>query len=482
MKSGHFRSLFLLLILNLLIKPFWILGIDRHVQLAVGGESYGLYFALFNFSLWLQIILDPGLHTHTNRTLAHSPSELSKFISAFIPLKLGLAALYFIVSVCLGLVFGYNSHSLTLLMWMLLNQILASLTLYFRANLAGLHKFNIDSIFSVMDRVLMIIFCGMLLWGNILSEPFKIEWYIYAQSIAYGLTALCAFFVVFRYSTFFKPNFDLNFFRIVLKESYPYALLSILMTLYTRIDASMIERMLPDGKVQAGIYASAYRLLDAFNMVALLFATILLPVFTGMIKRKESVQQTVNTTFSLLMVPSFLVALSSYFFKNQLMRLLYHDQATSYTATVFGYLMFTQLAISTIYIYGTLLTANGSIRFLNYVSGAGLLMNIILNLILIRIYGALGAVIATLVTQGIVSVWQMYRAYTIFGLELPLMQFAKVVLFVVLSILSFGYLKNFVSNWMLSMLLLCGINLTFAFLLKLLKPNFFLQLVKYKNE
>ena len=48
-------NLALLLFLNLLIKPFWILGIDREVQNLVGEKEYGLYFALFNLSLvvWL---------------------------------------------------------------------------------------------------------------------------------------------------------------------------------------------------------------------------------------------------------------------------------------------------------------------------------------------------------------------------------------------------------------------------------------------
>ena len=482
MQSKHFRSLFLLLLLNLLIKPFWILGIDRNVQLAVGEESYGLFYALFSFSFWLQIVLDPGLDTFTKRGLAHNPSQLSKYISSFIPLKLGLALVYILLSAIGGLVLGYNAYSMYLLGWILLNQALASLILYLRANLAGLHKFNIDSLFSVLDRGLMIVFCGILLWGNFFSTPFKIEWYIYAQSMAYVITALMAFFAVFRYSTFFKPKINTTYLRVILRESYPYALLGILMTLYTRIDALMIERLLPDGKMQAGIYAQAYRLLDAFNMVAFLFATILLPVFTGMIKRKESVQHTVRTTYSLLMVPSFLLGLSSYYFRDEIMGLLYNTQATPYLGVVFGFLMFTQLAISTVYIYGTLLTANGSIRFLNYISGAGVLVNIILNFWLIKQYGALGAVIATLVTQMLVSVAQLLKAHAIFDIGISFRELSKTGLFIVLAFATFNWGHALIGSWIGSMLILCCINLTFALILKLIKPGFFLQLLKFKNK
>ena len=48
-------------ILNLLIKPIWILVIDRAVQNTLSLEVYGNYAALFNFSLMFFIILDLGL-------------------------------------------------------------------------------------------------------------------------------------------------------------------------------------------------------------------------------------------------------------------------------------------------------------------------------------------------------------------------------------------------------------------------------------
>ena len=50
MQRKFVTNLALVLALNLLIKPFWILGIDRAVQNAVGTEQYGFYYAIFNFS------------------------------------------------------------------------------------------------------------------------------------------------------------------------------------------------------------------------------------------------------------------------------------------------------------------------------------------------------------------------------------------------------------------------------------------------
>ena len=47
MKTAILRPVLLLIGLNIIIKPLWIVGIDRQVQLLEGPEVYGRFFALF---------------------------------------------------------------------------------------------------------------------------------------------------------------------------------------------------------------------------------------------------------------------------------------------------------------------------------------------------------------------------------------------------------------------------------------------------
>ena len=68
MNRKFVTNLALLLLLNLLIKPFWIFGIDRSVQNTVGAGEYGLYLALFNWALIFNIVLDIGI-TNFNKEL-----------------------------------------------------------------------------------------------------------------------------------------------------------------------------------------------------------------------------------------------------------------------------------------------------------------------------------------------------------------------------------------------------------------------------
>ena len=66
MSKKILTNVFLLLAINLLIKPFWILGIDRTVQNTVGNDVYGAYMVMFNISLMFTMLLDFGINNYTS--------------------------------------------------------------------------------------------------------------------------------------------------------------------------------------------------------------------------------------------------------------------------------------------------------------------------------------------------------------------------------------------------------------------------------
>ncbi|MCD4832562.1 MAG: oligosaccharide flippase family protein [Bacteroidales bacterium] len=429
MKRKFFTNLSLLVLLNLLIKPFWIFGIDRTVQNVVGAEEYGLYFSLFNFSLLLNMLLDFGITNYNNRNIAQNHQLLSKSLSNIVGLKLLLAILYAIVTIVVGFFIGYEGRQFQLLLFLILNQFIASFILYLRSNLSGLHYFKTDSFISVLDRALMIIICGILLWGGVTETDFKIEWFVYAQTVAYVSTVLITMVIVYSKAELLSLNFDKTYFIATLKKSYPYALLALLMVFYYRVDSVMLERMLPDGKEQAGIYAQGFRILDAAAMFAFLFAVLLLPIFSRMIKQKNPVNQLTLFSFLLLIVPVLGVTFASYFYRTELIDLLYHQHVET-SASIFGILILCFIGISTSYIFGTLLTANGSLKELNIMATGGVIINIVLNLILIPKYYAFGAAIASLITQSFTAIIQIVLAKRIFGFNINIKRITILTLFV----------------------------------------------------
>jgi len=480
MRRKFATNLIFLLTVNLLIKPYWIFGIDRVIQNKFPVGVYGTYFAVFNYSFLLSIILDFGINNFNNRAISRDRKRLGEYLVNLMMVKGALSMIYFALTFLSALLTGFGELQMKMLFFLALNQVLLSAILYFRSNIAALQLFKTDSVISTLDRLLAIVFCLALLYLPAFKDSFNIMWFIYAQTIALLITAVIAFLVILG-----KSKIELNiwkgkFTKMILLKSAPFAMLALLMGIYYRIDAVMIDRMLPNGKEQNDMYAASFRLLDAVNQFGYLFATLLLPLFAGMIRRNENLKQLVKFSSELLFVIAFITAADCYFFSSEMMHLLYPVKANGQWAQIFGWLMCTFIPMSSIYVFGTLLTAQGNLKVLNFIALGGMVLNISLNLYLIPHYGALGATIATLITQLLAALAHMVVANRAFGFEYESRDLMKLAGFSVLSSVALFLIKMMPLDWRLSLVLASGVCCLIAAGTRLVPISEFLTMLRPK--
>jgi len=468
-----------LLFLNLLVKPFYIFGIDRTVQNVVGTETYGAYAAMFSLSIIFNIILDMGIANFNNRNIARDNSLLPHYFSSMVVLKGILGLVYCCILGIVGICLGFSKEQFGIFGVLAFNQFLLSFLLYLRSNISGLYLYKTDSCFSVIDRILMISICGFLLFTK--QDSFSIEWFVYAQTISYAIPCIIAFIIVLLKAKKFTFSFDIKFLKNIIKQTYPYALLSLLMGLYTRVDMVMIERLLPDGAEQAGIYAQAYRILDAVSMFAYLFASLLLPMFSKMIKNNEAMGQFTKFSCLLLLLPvtTFVIACCSYSW--DLMNLMYHENYDA-SSHIFQVLIIGFIPIASTYIFGTLLTANGSLGVLNKMALVGMLFNIIFNFICIPLYGAWGAAVVSVVTQFLTGAIQVVLSFKYFNFHLHKSDCLKITTYITLNILLFIFAKEWLQcSWIFTMLILCIIGFISAFALRIIRISDIVNILKNED-
>ncbi|MCH2022168.1 MAG: oligosaccharide flippase family protein [Saprospiraceae bacterium] len=473
-------NIFLLIGINLVIKPFYIFGVDLKVQNEI--DNYGLYFALVNFSYIFQIFTDLGIHQYNSRNVAQNDYLFEKYFPHILLIKGGLSLFFLILSFSVAFVIGYQIEEMHLLGFLLFNQIFITFTFFFRSNIAGLQHYRLDSLLSILDKLLMLIICLPLLWGPWL-QFFTLEKFIYAQTVSFGLTTLIAFFLTSKYLTS-KLRFRLNFplFVAILKKSIPYALVVLLMSIYTRVDVVMIERLLFDpvskaGINQANIYAAAYRLLDAVNMVCFLFAGLLLPMFARMIKNKEKVNDLLHLSAHIMMVITVSFSISFCFNAQEIMMFLYNNYSPSMTE-VAVLLMVGFNAIGGIYIMGTLLTANGNLRQMNIVFSIGILINIFSNYFMILSFGAWGAAVCTLCTQSFVALTELELVRRNFKIEIKFWYVGRIILFV-LGVYAINYgLEQIKILWLIRFILAGIFCVIWAFCSKMLEFQRVLSLIR----
>ena len=465
MQNRFVKNLLLLLTLNLLIKPFWILGIDRSIQNRVGDSDYGLFLSLSSFSFLFYILLDLGITNFNNRNIARNQRQLQKHFAGIMGVKIILGMVYMLLLMAFGKLIGYGSQQMSVLFWVGINAMLLSMIMYLRSNVSGLMLFVADSFLSVLDRLLMILLCSLLLWTSLLGRKLSISDYVYAQTIAYTLTFLVALAVVMQHAGRLAPTFDRKFMWMILRRSAPYALLVLLMSFYNRLEPVLIERLLPDesGLLQTGIYAKAFRLFDAGNNISMLFAVLLLPMFASMLKKKEPVAGLVKLAFSLIFALSAIVALSGILYAEPIMTLLYGlrpgEDEIGFTArivqsaNIFGLLMVAYVAVSTTYVFGTLLTANGSLRLLNTIAACGVLLSLVLNFLLIPRYQATGAAISSLTVQAAMAIVQYIAARRVVGFKFGKTHLLRLLAFVMIFTISALVIRQVEAAWLVSLLL-----------------------------
>lgn len=266
--------------MSILVKAFWVLGIDRTVQNVVGETAYGSYFSLFSFSVLFTLLLDMGLSGFNNRAVSADPTRVRLYFGNVLLLRLLLTGAYFIVTLLVALALGYEQRQITWLLILMLNQVMASMILWLRSNISGMQYLFLDSLLSVADRLVMILICSLLLWGGFAGGEFRIEWFIWAQTAAYFIVMCTALVIVVRRGRVSGLKPDAAVLRSIIVTGLPYALVVFSMTLYWRIDAVMIERLLPEGATETGNYAQAFRLFDALSMIPVMFGGLLLPIMT----------------------------------------------------------------------------------------------------------------------------------------------------------------------------------------------------------
>ncbi|MFN0032091.1 MAG: oligosaccharide flippase family protein [Flavobacteriales bacterium] len=444
MRKTFITNLILLVGVNLLVKPFYILGIEAEIQNRVGPETFGSYFALINFSFLLNILPDMGSTNWNTRHIAQNAHLLSKHFSRIFLLRLLLSLLYLVVVMVFGFCFDYSSHQLGMLSLLACSQVLAAMIMYLRSNLTGLHLFKQDSIVSILDRLLLVFMMSYLLWGGYVTDYyFNIKWLVWGQFAAYAFTFLVALLLVIRQSGKWQFSFDKAFNVTVLKQSMPYAALIFISMIAYRVDTVMIERIM--GEHEAGLYAMSFRFFEAVNMIAYLFAVLLLPMFALMLKEKQHVGPLVRQSFQIIYVGVFSLVVLAGFWGNEILDVFYHNNDKQ-GSLIFFFLMCSSLCFSLQYVFGTLITASGHLKSIIIIAAIGVVLNVVLNFIFIPQQGAYAAAKSSMITQLAILIAQIVVVHLKYKIEKPVLLMGQTALFSTASIALVFYIQYHTIN------------------------------------
>lgn len=190
-------------------------------------------------------------------------------------------------------------------------------------------------------------------------------------------------------------HFQKDVFLDLFKQGWPMFFASCLLVAYSRLDQFMIAYLL--GVSHSGIYSIALRISDAYSFVPLIIATSFYPLIA-----KDPTDENIKNYFSIVFFSAFITGLVVIAVAPYVIPYMFGD---AYLAAV---------SVLNITVFSTMFAVLGS-ACTNYMVlfnlgfyrliriSAGLIVNIILNLMMIPKFGIIGAAWATLISQLFVS-------------------------------------------------------------------------------
>ena len=469
-------NIILLLCSNLLIKLVFVFGIDARIQNLVGNETYGMYFEYFGFVFLFQFLNDPGIQNWNAQYVPKNREKVGYNLNRLITIKLILAVVFTTITVIASMIVGYTNQQM--IFFLCINMILSTLFLFLRGTIAGLGHYRVDSVLSFLDKALMILILGYLSWISTYKTQFEISTFIYGQGLAFMLSCIIAGIFLYKKIIWESGSITLQYIKDVLKWSAPYVLILIFMTSYNRLDGVMLGRMIDDNSYQAGVYAAAYRFYDAANMIGYLFAALLLPMFAANMHDHKILNSLKEIGLRFIVLSASMIVLSIIFYGEKMLNVLF-DEVTADFVAVLRLLILSYFMVAIAYIYGTMLVACGKVRYLNYLFGIGLIVNIVLNVLLIPSYLAVGAAIATLFTQTFVLAGQIYLVKKEINIGVTPREMVTLCTFLGLSTLLFYILSTTLAlHWVTVLSISILICLLLSFILKIVDKQDILHLLK----
>jgi O-antigen/teichoic acid export membrane protein len=385
---AFFTSLSWLLALNLLIKPLWILMIDRKVQTVVGNEAYGNYFALLSLSIILSFIADAGLTNYVNQRIASGNRIalplLLKWKSAFL-------GLYILVCLIAALIVGIDTWNIYL--FVVLIQALTSLLVFFRGLITANQLFKTDVWISILDKGLLIVICMPLLYTGFVKE-FDLSLFLQIQFLTLLASNLLCLVIMLRVSSHQQKKESITTPSLLLKV-LPFAIIILVMSVHYRLDGFLLQQLISSR--EAGLYAAGYRLVEAVNIPGYLLASFLTP-FIASRSPDHEINQVIAAARHILLIPALLLAGFAAFYSGWIQELLYHSNDPVLSELI-ALCLFSVPGYYLVHVYGSLLTGKGKLRQFIFILIGSVLLNVLLNLWLIPSLGARGSGVAAIFSQ-----------------------------------------------------------------------------------
>ena len=425
----------------------------------LGVEGYGTLSLALAFTGIFSVCMDLGLSTLTIREVARNKNLAEEYIAHISFIKIILAIITFLLIVLIVHFLGYDHQTVQVIYIIALYTIFSAFSQIFYAVFQAYEEMEYQSIGTIFNSFLLMV--GVLL-----------AIYLKFNLITFSLIYLISGAFILGYSLivftkkFFLPKitFNIKKWKDLIGESWPFAITSISINIYTWIDTVLISII--QGSAAVGLYNASYRLVLVLTFIPIIFNYAIFPIMSQYyMDSKKSLNFTFEKFFKIMILLGLPIGTGTVLIANKVILLVYGQQFQ-------GSVIALQILIwSTVLIFARspfelLIQSSNKQIIVTKIFLLGVFFNVLLNILVIPTYGYVGAGVVTVLTDALVLGLLIVATK---GLQFYISRNTKVSLLkIVLASLIMGITLNYLPNLNLVLTILIG-ALIYILILSLLK-------------
>ncbi len=356
----------------------------------MGTEQTGGYFLALSITAIFSTVTDFGMTPVVIRDVAKRPDEAVGLIRRALWFKIPFMALGVLGAVGTAWALGYDLVVRELVLIASLIMLADAVSLLFYGVLRGHHALKFESIGIFIGQTFTLLFGGaVLMWNPSL------------RLLVLALLAGSTFNMV--YSTWhvvrllgtsvLRPVWDRAMAKSMLLAALPFALAGIFVKVYSYVDSVFISKMI--GTAAVGVYAVAYKFTYSFQFLPMAFVAALYPGMSALVgKDLPRLRQLFDDAIWYVAVLAVPISFGLFAIAPDAVALA--GEGYDDAVPVLQALIFVLIPIFLDFPVGSLLNAADRQGTKTAIMGVTMVLNVILNALLIPMFGVIGAAYAAL--------------------------------------------------------------------------------------
>lgn len=355
----------------------------------LGAEGYGVFSYVISIAGVFTIFSDAGLSKILVRELAKNPEMEKAYLSAALGIKIFLIGAGAAVIILGAPYITKIPEALPLIPLAAILLIFDGLRNFSMAITRAKEKMQLEAGVEIVTNMAIVLFgVGVLLFA---PSPKSL---MASYTLGAGLGLAFALALLRSHFSRIRNFFDWKLCLRILKDAWPFALISFFSILMIHTDTIMIGILKTAEEV--GFYSAAQRSVQILYVLPSLLAISLLPAFSRFAGKEN---EKLRTSLEAVLAGAFLIALplalGGSILAPEIISFIFGSEFVP-SVIPFQILLFSVLAVFPgVILSYVILAYNAQKSIIKFLSGVAL-ANIALNLVLIPLYGIIGAATATI--------------------------------------------------------------------------------------